>query len=346
MSSILKRITIRINRMETENAEQKVIELDYPIPPLGRNISGRLFDAFMWFVIGLVLLIPALFILQSNSTYQKWQSDQKQYKLDSGLYVNDDEGSLILTSDFYSDNGDYTFDEKSEKLDTVLTVFFTEYLKDELQDKGLSEYNKIKVSYNTEKDVLFSEDGKRLIESDDYDSIYFSKYCSMLEDKCIGYLDLKGDYLNLKKKTSLSYLIGIPLMFVLSYIIVYFVIPMCLNRGKRTLGMLISKTALLGADAMSCSNKRFICYFLFKLFIIFIGSFVGVLIPLAVSITMMVATKSHQSLTEYVTNTYLVMIDDKTVYKDIGELHIANNNEDKAEELREKLESNVNKKKK
>ena len=87
--------------------------------------------------------------------------------------------------------------------------------------------------------------------------------------------------------------------------------------------MKITKTALLSVDGFSVKPLRFTLKFLFKLFIVLIGSFAALFIPLAVSITMIVVLKTHQSLSEYVSNTYLVSIEDQSVYKDLTEYRIA-----------------------
>ena len=61
-----------------ESKSETVIELDYPAVRLGRNFAGRFFDLFMFVVFGFVLMVPSLFIIQGNKTYNSWIDRQYQ----------------------------------------------------------------------------------------------------------------------------------------------------------------------------------------------------------------------------------------------------------------------------
>lgn len=302
----------------------KVLELDYQSVPLGKNFAGRLLDLFLFFVLGVVLVIPDLFIIQGNKTYQSWLTTQNNYKLESRLYKKNEEGTILKLPSYYDEVNNLTFNEKSEQMNDALVFFFEDYVSIEMNGAGKKTLLDYKLDCKTtDGKAMFDEEGKRILSSSDYDSVYYSTYSSLINDKALGYLNLKKDYLDSKKKASLIYLITIPLMFVLSYTVFYYIIPLCFSRGKRTLGMKITKTALLSVDGFSVKAGRFTLKFLFKLFIVLIGSFAAVFIPVAVSITMIVVLKSHQSLSEYVTNTYLVSVEDQDVYKDLIEYRIA-----------------------
>ena len=323
-----------------ESKSETVIELDYPAVRLGRNFAGRFFDLFMFVVLGFVLMVPSLFIIQGNKTYNSWIDRQYQIQLDPQLYQKNKEGKIVNLVSYYNEVDDLTFNEKSEKMNDALVFFFEDFVDEELNHTG----NKILLDYKAEckdkqENKLFDEEGKRVILSSDYDSLYYSTYSSLIKDKALGYLNLKDDFLSLKKKTSLTYLITIPMMFVLSYTILYYIVPLCLSRGKQTLGMKITKTALLSVDGFSVKPLRFTLKFLFKLFIVLIGSFAALFIPLAVSITMIVVLKTHQSLSEYVSNTYLVSIEDQSVYKDLTEYRIAHTEVDFEKYLKNGKES-------
>ena len=309
-----------MNQNDTEN---NVVELNYPASSVGRNLAMRLFDAFVWIFLGMILTIGTLFAIQGNGTYKGWNKRLTQLREESTIYKTVD-GKQINIYDYVYQDEEMTLDEKSSVVDSSLTYFFTAFLKEELNGEGSKIYLDYKLEeVDSDGNKLFNPDGSRAVVSDDYDVVYLSAYGNILTDKALGYLNSKPEYLSLKKKTSLCYLIGIPLTFVLSYIIVYYIIPLCFSRGKKTLGMLVTKTALLQVDGMSCKVGRFTLKFLFKMFIILIGSIFGLLIPLAVSITMIVVMKSHQSFSEYVTNTYIVLADEQTVYKDKSEFCLA-----------------------
>lgn len=315
--------------METVNKNQQVIELDYPAVRVSKSLVIRLLDFFLCIVLGLILNIATLFIIQESPLYKDISARQRDYMISSHLYheaKDENEDTMILNAyRFYLQDDKLTNDEKSFHMEESLTFFFGTYVNEELSNEGMKYYLEAKSQQKTEDGKeLFDKDGQRILVSDDYDLVYFNAYGNILEDYALGYLNVKGDYLDLRKQMSLFYLIGIPLTFVVSYTILYYIVPLCFSRGKRTIGMLTTKTALLSADGMSVKAGRFTCYFLFKLFIVFLGSFAALLIPLGVSLTMVFLSKSHQSLSEYVCNVYLVSIESQTVYKDVSEFYLAN----------------------
>lgn len=318
--------------METVTKQEKVIELEYQGIRISKNFAIRFLDLFLCVVLGLILNVITLFVIQENPLYQEMTQKQYDYMLSSQLYQetkDENQNTAIINSyRFYMDEDKLTNDEKSLHLDENLTFFFGTYVNEELSNEGMKFYLDAKSEQQTEDGKeMFDKEGKRLLISDDYDLAYFNAYGNILENTALGYLNVKEDYLATRKNISLFYLIGIPLTFILAYTIIYYILPLFFSRGKKTLGMIITKTALLSADGMSVKAGRFTCYFLFKLFIVFIGSFAALLIPLGVSITMIVLSKSHQSLSEYVANVYLVSTESQTVYKDVSEFYLANQND-------------------
>ena len=65
---------------------------------------------------------------------------------------------------------------------------------------------------------------------------------------------------------------------------------------------------------MSCSSKRYSLRFLFYLIVIVVLSVFSFLLPVLISFTMMLLSKTGQSLVDYVTNTYKVDSQTNTVY--------------------------------
>lgn len=322
------------------NNEPEVIELNYQQLKVSRSIAYRCFDAFFWLLTSLILMIATLFIIQGNPIYQGMQKEIRNYEQTSRLYqeTKNEEGDTIWANSYiaYLNNDKLNYDERSYNLNQDLTFFFSSYVNEELEGNGMKTYLDAKLEMKTkDNQVMFDQDGNRILISDDYDVEYYEAYGSILQNKALGYLNLKGDYLQLKKNSTIWYLVGIALTLIIAYTIIYYLIPMIIcNRGKRTLGMVITKASLLSADGLSCKNSRYTLFFLFKLFIMLIGSFAALCIPLGVSITMILITKSHQSLAEYVLNVYSVSTESQTVYKNLSEFYLAN-------ESRTQKENNV-----
>lgn len=90
--------------------------------------------------------------------------------------------------------------------------------------------------------------------------------------------------------------------------------------------MMATKIALIDVNGLSVKWWKFTLRFLFFYVIELWGSLLSFFIPFIVSLTMAVLSKAHQSLSDYITNTYMVSIDNKSIYKDVFEYKLAQQN--------------------
>jgi uncharacterized RDD family membrane protein YckC len=297
------------------------IKLSYVASTTGKTISAGLFDFFVMLVIGLVMLFGSLSILQTNSSYKEIVASRNEVLISSELYYDSVDGPVKISTSL-ADNTDLTYNEKSQEMDTRLTYFFQVFLdgnektSDSIKGKGLTTYLSLKAEANTDSgEKMFATDYSRLLTNSDYDDDYYSFYTGVVKT-AIGYLQANPDYLSSRNLINRLNLWTIILTIALSYIIFYLIISLCCTRGKRTLGMTLTKIGLVGKDGLSCSTSRYLCHFLFNFVFVFLGSIFAFLIPLAISLTMIIVRKDHRCLTDYVVNTFLVSTDEATIYKD------------------------------
>ena len=161
---------------------------------------------------------------------------------------------------------------------------------------------------------IFDDNLQRKYLNDDYDIVYFNFYNNMLKDIAPGYLSSSKEYRDNLRQSIINNVLIIFISLILSNIIFYYVVPMIYRRGKQTFGMKIFKISLLSVDGMSCSSKRYSLRFLFYLIVIVVLSVFSFLLPVLISFTMMLLSKTGQSLVDYVTNTYKVDSQTNTVY--------------------------------
>lgn len=308
--------------MEDEKQKEDfVLHLEYQAPSIGRNLAGKALDAFLMILLGFLLLIPGLAIRDKVPGYKRNQEFQDEIRLDSKLY-QEKEGEVQPLSYFLKNDNTKTQDEKSQISEESLTYFFSVYLPSQGIDNKEQDYlNDKQEKKAKDGNQLFDEKGNRILTKDDYDSEYYSFYLDYLDNQAVGYLVLIPNYHTSRQKLMMGTIVTVVLCFVASHSIFYLILPLCFSRGKKTLGMLATKTALVSVDGLSCRAGRFILHYLLEL-LVFIGC-AAFFIPLAISITMIVVTKAHQSFPDYVTNTYLVMNDEKNIYKDISEVKIS-----------------------
>ncbi len=298
--------------------EAKEITITYETPSAMRILSTHFFDFFVSIVFAFITLIGTFAIIPNLSFYNEALTKRNEELISSYLYIESEEGPKPVLNIVDADTT-LSYNEKSQRLDEAMNNFFSVYLKDELLN-GSEMYLSFKTEAIHNDGRLFSEEGERKLTNPDYDEAYYSFYVDIYQKKALGYLSYNHAYSSSRDTIIRTVSIAIAFTFLLSLLLFYMLVPLIFSRGKRTLGMLINKTSLVGKNAFSCSSKRFILHSLFEIVFVIIASIPAFLIPLAISMTMIIVRKGdHQSLTDYVTGTYLVSSKDKKVYRNVYE---------------------------
>ncbi len=302
-----------------ENCKEQEIKLTFETPGTGKILSTHLFDWFISMVLGFILLIGTFAIVPLFPSYQNALKERNEILVSSSLYVKKEDRIIPLINSISGDES-LSLNEKSKKLDTSLSYFFLSYIDRELEGRGKDTYLALKKEAKINNNPLFDKDGNRTYTNPDYDKDYYSFYTDTYSKKALGYLSLKKGYSSSRHTILWTTTSSILSTFLFSFLIFYLIVPLIFPRGKRTLGMLLLKTALVGKNGFSCSLPRFVFHALFEIIFIIIGSVVAFLIPLAISVTMIILRKiDHQSLTDYVAGTYVVSISENRVYQNVYE---------------------------
>jgi len=301
--------------------ETNVIELNYELPRFTRLISSYLADFFIFLFLSILLIVPGVFILEAIPNFQNVLNTRNQKLVDSKLYIKKDK--LIRLDTFYKEDTNLTYNEKSEELNLRLTYFFTTFINNDLENKGLETYNNIKSKGNFEGDKLFDENFNRVLINSDYDEAYFNFYLDAY-NTALGYLQVNKSYVENRNNVIFGYVLTIILASSVSFITLFLIIPLIFNRGKKTLGMLFTHLSLINIRAFSVSNKCFCLRFLFQFFVMFLASLFSFLIPILISFGFLIFSKRRQTLTNYIFNTYIVYNENQIVYLNLKEYQIKN----------------------
>lgn len=298
------------------------IEIDYRKASTKAIFASNLFDGFMMLVLAFLLLLLNNFIFSKTTLGIKTTNERNDIIISSHLYRYENDDNTGSIKDVYSiiyNDGNKNYNEKSEEFDKVLTLFFTDFVKD------ISIYDTYKkeaiYSYNNEETNLFVKENDTYIRNtalnnSDYDSTYYEFYSDLIKEKAPGYLFKSTAYRNNLKTQIIQNVLLFYLALFIASIVVYYIIPLFLKRGRKTFGMKMTSIALVDVRGLSVTFKRFTLRYLFFFFVILSLSLVSFLIPILVSITMSFVSKSGQSLTDYVLNTYKVDSSTNSIYLD------------------------------
>lgn len=280
-------------------------ELIYSTPAFHRVFSSALFDFFSFLLLTALLCVGAYPVYFSSPAYLEPTSSRKEIQLDSRLYEEKDGGVATLPSLLKNDE-ELSFNQKSEKVSSALLYCYTVYLKDEFEGKGRERLLSFFPEFKEGDSPLFSEEGERLLMDPYYDEAYFASYSEILETKAVGDLSKKSGYLRARRTILIGYAATFLIVFSLAFGILFCLVPFLLHRGKKTLGMRLTRLAYVDARGLSPDASRFVLRFLFSYFLIGVASLFSFGLPFCLSGAFAVFRKDRQNLSDYVCGTYLV----------------------------------------
>lgn len=300
--------------------EEKKVQLTYKQGSLGRIFSTHMFDFFCVFVLSIIVLIGSLFILQSTPVYNDINIKRETIRLNSRLYSSTDEGCKSIYVILKNDDTK-SYNEKSDELASSLNYFFDDYLVNNSNIDSPSQLYTDKLLECTYDDkVIFNENRERLYIESTMDEVYYTYYLDICQNYAVGLLSNVNGYLSIQRAYLFSYVITILLTISFSILIIYLVIPLCLHRGKRTLGMLLNHLSYVTGNGLSPTYKKTIVQFLLKWILIYMASVFTFAIPLFISVGMIFLNKHHQCFTDYVVNVYFINDDDVIIYEKIEDI--------------------------
>lgn len=304
--------------------EKEQVTISYERVSNGRRAAAFLLDAFLSLVSGAMLLLLTFYILATAPGMKDIQARREQIQLDSGLYVRDSSDNLITLDDKLSQDEVLTMQEKLEDYDNALTNFYSNK-QFFTSDEGKAIYKNLKEECtDSSGNKLFDSNGIAIYADASHEDAYWNFYGTTF-DNSLGYLYYSGEYVSLNRSIILIDTFSIIGTLLFPFIIFCYVIPLCNVRNRQTLGMMAVRIALIDANGLSVKWWKLTLRFLFFYAIELWGSLFCFLVPFIVSITMAMLSKSHQTLSDYVCNTYMVSIQDKVIYRNIFEYKLAVN---------------------
>jgi uncharacterized RDD family membrane protein YckC len=260
----------------------------------------------------LLLMILSMTLIEGVPFYKNANETINNLQTSSHLYIKTDD-KLELMCDHYDVLEESDFTKYNKMFDEALTLFYKDPLFFDQNDpkSGIYLYNtqKIPEGQNYSELFLYSDSTRtEIVQNPNVEaSKFYEFYVNAMSGPAISYLVNNADYYEASKTISLTFIfINFAIPLILSTTIFELIIPLILSRGKKTLGKLVFKLSVVDVQGLSCSYKRYICRFLIFLFIETILNVVAILIPLIVSFSMFVFSKTGQSFHDYLANTYVI----------------------------------------
>lgn len=251
---------------------------------------------FMFSFTSLGIFINTSYFISSNETLISIKNDSKLFK-DNIEYL------YILKND-----DTLTINEKSERLDKVITNFYisldnldlnNNYYENYLNRKLEAKSNDLNLFIKVNEEVIRSNNG---ISDTTYFDFYLNEYCSY----SVPILYSTSEYETISKNIVMINLTIIVISVLISGLIIYLVFPLIFKRDHATLAMKIFKLGLINQNGLSLENKEFLFRFLFLYIVEFILGILSLFIIPLVSYSYMILSKKESPFHDALINVLMV----------------------------------------
>lgn len=318
---------------EVENKKEVEI-VEYYRPKFWKRVSAIFLDAIVFALLAIGSFIAINTIVVNQPSYVMKNEILNDLKERSFLYeYNEQHGRYqdAVTYYNYQTNLNYSLIELQirDRLENFSKFLLDEGLN-EIYSNFMEDYNnerlKVSLTYNgipyfVEIDGNIEKNKEISIPSKEYINNF---YFPFFDKYALGYF-VSGvpEVLNIQRyQANFLFFLEIPLAITISSLITYLIIPICIFRGRKTIGRFAFNLGLVDKRVLNVSWKRYLVRFLIQYFLEIILSLLTFGIPLIISFTMMAFSKKKQNFHDYMlgieevdTTNSKIYLSKKEIYK-------------------------------
>ena len=302
-------------------------EIEYYRPKFTRKLAASFMDAFIFSLLSLLFVVISKALGDVTPTYKQNSSELDTIKLDSGLFLEDNDGLVRDVVTIYNLDTETNSSVVEKEVVNSINNFFTyvdNNLSHELYESMIKEFDELRLdqkliySYEGNTYKLFIQKDGKVVKNNEAvipSKSYISFYKDYIDNYALGYFHSKIDrVVTLEKYFSYVMAIEVIVGVLVGSIINYYVFPLIFRRNRYTLGRLTYKIGLVNKDVLHVSFGQFTLRFLIIFFLEIALSFVTFGIPIIFSFTMSLVTKKKQYFHDYLLGIEEVDLQDNQVY--------------------------------
>ena len=302
-------------------------EIEYYRPKFTRKLAASFMDAFIFSLLSLLFVVISKALGDVTPTYKQNSSELDTIKLDSGLFLEDNDGLVRDVVTIYNLDTETNSSVVEKEVVNSINNFFTyvdNNLSHELYESMIKEFDELRLdqkliySYEGKTYKLFIQKDGKVVKNNEVvipSKSYISFYKNYIDNYALGYFHSKIDrVVTLEKYFSYVMAIEVIVGVLVGSIINYYVFPLIFRRNRYTLGRLTYKIGLVNKDVLHVSFGQFTLRFLIIFFLEIALSFVTFGIPIIFSFTMSLVTKKKQYFHDYLLGIEEVDLQDNQVY--------------------------------
>ena len=302
-------------------------EIEYYRPKFTRKLAASFMDAFIFSLLSLLFVVISKALGDVTPTYKQNSNELDTIKLDSGLFLEDNDGLVRDVVTIYNLDTETNSSVVEKEVVNSINNFFTyvdNNLSQELYESMIKEFDELRLdqnliySYEGKTYKLFIQKDGKVVKNNEVvipSKSYISFYKDYIDNYALGYFHSKIDrVVTLEKYFSYVMAIEVIVGVLVGSIINYYVFPLIFRRNRYTLGRLTYKIGLVNKDVLHVSFGQFTLRFLIIFFLEIALSFVTFGTPIIFSFTMSLVTKKKQYFHDYLLGIEEVDLQDNQVY--------------------------------
>ena len=299
-----------LNTKSENNNDNQRIELSYYQARFTQKCGAILLDFLLFAFVALGIFIGVKAIVESNSYYVEINQNYNEARINSKLYVDNPEVGRIEDVVTYLNRSEtMSAGEKENYLLDSINGFFDSLPND--KENLINEFEDyvLRSEFLYEGNAYYIKDESGvLIKNPNYSIPSLAYYSNVLskyfdEVALAQFTILTPNVLEYQRfQSNMLLFVEIPSGIVLSAILIWYIVPICFFRGKKSFGRFAFHIGLLGPDNFSLKIGRFTIRFLIFLFAEVLLSLFTFCIPLIISISMSAFSKKKQNFHDYMLN--------------------------------------------
>ena len=330
----------------------EVMTINYTRPKLFHRLLANLVDIFIMVLLFIGLFIGTRAIVQNTDHYKGQMARQRELQQESGLYVqnpgNDVSGDLvdiIYYLDTYKSVYGKEFNGESSsggepigrnglcvKAINQFIAFTKENASEERYQDLLVYYDSARLDPTLDGVHYFEKSGDDIVptsladNTNNLSKYYDNVFKPFIEKRCIPFLTANIPEYHEIAKMEYRYLlfVEIPIAYLVSGFLTFFVPPLFFKRGRKTLGQALYHMGLIDERLLSPTLPRFLARFAIFYFLELLISLFSFGIPYIISFSMSIFSKNKQNFPDYMTKLYLVDTSKANIYMDYVEAQLKN----------------------
>lgn len=326
----------KTNEQSLEIEKAEVVEVEYEHPKLLHRVLANFIDILLMVSATILCFIASRAIVQSTPMYLNNDHAMREIQLASGLYINASKTSSSAVDERGYDINEYKYGDEIQLMtywlprQEDLTYQSIVNRSDKAIDRFIDYMSTISSSYkkeirafvehaklektgdvvghehffekNNETNEIFIPVNESGIPYYSYQTYFEDFYKKIMDNNlCDDYLTKGAPNLKnyLRNEGKYLLLIELPSAYIIGAILVYFIPPLFLRRGRQTLGKALYRIGLVDKTIFSPTLPKHLLRFLIFFASELVLSIFTLGAPYIISFTMMLFTKNKQGFPDY-----------------------------------------------